>query len=36
MTDDKANAPQVEPGLAALVMLLRFQGIAADPKQIRH
>ena len=28
----KAN----DPGLAALVMLLRFQGVAADPEQIRH
>lgn len=36
MTDKKTNAPQVEPGVAALVMLLRFQGVAADPKQIRH
>lgn len=25
-----------DPGLAALVMLLRFQNIAADPEQIRH
>lgn len=36
MTDDKADAPRVEPGVAALVMLLRFQGVAADPQQIRH
>ena len=26
----------LDPGLEALVMLLRFQGIAADPAQIRH
>ena len=25
-----------DPGLTALVMLLRFQNIAADPEQIRH
>jgi ATP-binding cassette, subfamily B, bacterial HlyB/CyaB len=25
-----------DPGLAAVVMLLRFQGVAADPEQIRH
>jgi hypothetical protein len=25
-----------DPGLAALVMLLRFQGVGADPKQIDH
>src|SRR5437763_6005249 len=25
-----------EPGLAALVMLLRFQGVGVDPEQIRH
>jgi len=28
--------PGVDPGLAALVMLLRFHGIAANPEQIRH
>jgi len=26
----------VDPGLAAFVMLVRFQGMAADPEQIRH
>ncbi len=31
---DQQNA--VDPGLAALVMLLRFQGIGADSEQIRH
>jgi ATP-binding cassette, subfamily B, bacterial HlyB/CyaB len=25
-----------DPGLAALVMLLRFQGVGIDPEQIRH
>src|SRR5215831_21298312 len=25
-----------DPGLAALVMLLRFYGLGADPEQIRH
>jgi hypothetical protein len=32
--NDKAGAP--DPGLAALVMLLRFHGVGADPEQIRH
>jgi len=31
-----AANPGVDPGLAALVMLLRFHGIAANPEQIRH
>lgn len=26
----------IDPGLAAFVMLVRFQGMAADPEQIRH
>src|SRR4030081_2945303 len=26
----------LDPGLAVLVTLLRFQGIGADPEQIRH
>jgi hypothetical protein len=25
-----------DPGLAALVMLLRFQGVGIDPEQIGH
>ena len=25
-----------DPGLTALVMLLRFQGVGVDPEQIRH
>ena len=28
--------PSGDPGLIVLVMLLRFQGIGADPEQIRH
>src|SRR6202158_4090052 len=32
--DDNAGAP--DQGLAALVALLRFHGLGADPKQIRH
>src|SRR3990172_768948 len=31
---DKQNS--ADPGLAVLVMLLRFHGVAADPEQIRH
>jgi subfamily B ATP-binding cassette protein HlyB/CyaB len=31
-----AGAPKPDPGLAALVMLLRFHDIGADPNQIRH
>jgi len=26
----------IDPGLAALVMLLRFHGVGADPNQVRH
>lgn len=33
---DSNNIKITDPGLAALVMLLRFQNIAADPEQIRH
>jgi ATP-binding cassette, subfamily B, bacterial HlyB/CyaB len=33
-TDVKPAA--VDPGLSALVMLLRVHGVAADPEQIRH
>ena len=36
MTAESKNATDTDPGLAALVMLLRLQGIAADPAQIRH
>jgi len=31
-----AASPGADSGLAALVMLLRFHGIAANPEQIRH
>src|ERR1700680_577573 len=31
----EATGPN-DPGLVALVMLLRFHGIGADPAQIRH
>src|SRR6478736_9014834 len=30
------NASSTDPGLTVLVALLRFQGIAADPEQVRH
>jgi subfamily B ATP-binding cassette protein HlyB/CyaB len=30
------SAPTADPGLTALVMLLRFQGLGVDPEQIRH
>ena len=30
------QSQQTDPGLTALVMLLRFQGVGADPDQIRH
>ena len=31
-----SGSAQVGPGLGALVMLLRFHGVGADPEQIRH
>jgi subfamily B ATP-binding cassette protein HlyB/CyaB len=34
MASDSQQAP--DPGLAALVMMLQYQGVAADPVQIRH
>jgi ATP-binding cassette, subfamily B, bacterial HlyB/CyaB len=30
------NAGSNDPGLAILVMLLRFHGVSADPQQLRH
>jgi subfamily B ATP-binding cassette protein HlyB/CyaB len=30
------NAPLIDPGLAALVMIAQFHGIAADAQQLRH
>ena len=36
MTTDRGQLPVADQGLAALVMLLRLNGIGADPEQIRH
>ena len=36
MTTDPGKQVVADQGLAALVMLLRFHGIGADPEQIRH
>jgi subfamily B ATP-binding cassette protein HlyB/CyaB len=36
MSSDKKANDTADPGLSALVMLLQFQGVAADPAQIRH
>jgi subfamily B ATP-binding cassette protein HlyB/CyaB len=36
MTSESDNVKGSEPGLAALVTLLGFLGVAADPAQIRH
>ena len=36
MTTESANNNPPDPGLVALVMLLRFHGLGADPEQIRH
>jgi len=36
MAIDSGQAKTTEPGLAALVMLLRFHGVGADGDQIRH
>ena len=33
---EAAASPAVNSGLTALVMLLRFHGVPADPAQIRH
>jgi ATP-binding cassette, subfamily B, bacterial HlyB/CyaB len=35
-TNPPHDATAVDQGLAVLVTLLRFQGIGADPEQIRH
>ena len=32
----KQTSSSLDPGLATLVMLLRFQGVGVDPPQIRH
>jgi subfamily B ATP-binding cassette protein HlyB/CyaB len=36
MTVDPEYPERSDPGLTALVMLLRFHGVGADPSQIRH
>ena len=36
MSGELRNTNSADEGLLALVMLLRFHGIGADPEQIRH
>src|SRR5262249_22600279 len=36
MPNETDSMKPVDPGLSALVMLLRFHGLGADPEQIRH
>ena len=36
MSTETADVNSADPGLLALVELLRFHGVGADPKQIRH
>jgi subfamily B ATP-binding cassette protein HlyB/CyaB len=36
MSDETGSMDRVDPGLEALVLLLHFQGVAADREQIRH
>jgi len=36
MTAETENQGAADQGLAALVALLRFHGLGADPEQIRH
>src|SRR6266436_6600865 len=36
MTAESENPSAPDQGLAALVALLRFHGLGADPQQIRH
>ena len=36
MSSESVNVNSPDPGLLALVMLLRFHGVGADPEQIRH
>src|SRR5215510_15131618 len=36
MSTETGNVNSADPGLSALVMLLRFHGLGADPEQIRH
>ena len=34
--NSKQSSSSLDPGLATLVMLLRFQGVGVDPAQISH
>jgi hypothetical protein len=36
MNIQNTNTRAMDPGLAALVMLLRFHGVGADPERLRH
>src|SRR6266852_2110867 len=36
MSTETGDINSADPGFLALVMLLRFQGLGADPQQIRH
>ena len=36
MSVETINTSSPDPGLVALVMLVRFHGLGADPEQIRH
>jgi ATP-binding cassette, subfamily B, bacterial HlyB/CyaB len=36
MSTETGNMNSADPGLLALVMLLRLHGLGADPEQIRH
>ena len=37
MVENGTQTPSIpDPGLAALVMLIRFRGVGVDPEQIRH
>jgi len=36
MSTETGNVNSANPGLSALMMLLRFHGVGADPEQIRH
>jgi len=36
MSNETDHVKPIDPGLAALVVLLRFHGVGADPEQIRH
>jgi subfamily B ATP-binding cassette protein HlyB/CyaB len=36
LSAEQGKSKWPDPGLAVLVMLLRFHGLSADPEQIRH